>query len=144
MALNIEQIYASLPDVMADEGELDVVLRRMGRVPDYDNAKVSALRTIVFYNKLVVQAQDGRLVKGELPTPQSFAEAETERMASLAAEERRRRELLFPAENYVNPMRVETEKFILEVVSGLINALEQQVSELQEQVDFLIRHEIAA
>jgi len=151
MAITIEALHAALPETMADEGELDAVLRRIGRVPDHDHGKLDGMRAVVIHNKLVVQAPDGKLVKGELPTPQSFAEAETERMAKLAAEERRQRELLHPPEKYVNPMRVQTEAFITEIIGERYAALEEQVSDLreqvsdlQQQVDVLITHEIAA
>jgi len=144
MAVNIEQIHAALPAVIGDEADLDAILRRVGRVPDYDNGKLDGLRAVAFHNKLVIQAPDGQLVKGDLPTPQSFTEIENARLAGLAAEERRRRESLFPAENYVNPMRAETENFILEVVSGCIEALQEQVSDLQQKIEAMQSHEVAA
>jgi hypothetical protein len=133
--VTLESLYAGLPDAIGDDAALDAVLRRIGRVADYDGAKLSALRTIVFHNRLVVQAPDGHLVKGELPTPQSFAEAENERIAQSVAEQQRQRELLTPDENYVNPARAETEKFILEVVGARIDALEKQVSDLHQHID---------
>lgn len=151
MAVDIEQIHAALPEVIGDESDLDAILRRVCRVPDWDGAKVSALRTVAFHNRLVVQAPGGQLVKGELPTTKSFLEAENERIAEIAAEERRQREAMFPPEKYINPLRVQTEQFITEIVGtwhalleDQVNALEAEVRELRQQLDVLITHEIAA
>ena len=144
MAVSIEAIYAALPETMADEGEFDAVLRRVGRVADYDGAKLGALRTIVYHNKLVVRALDGQLVKGELPKAQSFAEAENERIAQVVARQRRQRELLTPDENYVNPQRVQTEQFIQQVVGERFAALEEQMADLQQQVEALQSQDVAA
>lgn len=141
---SLEALHAGLPDVIGDDAALDAILRRVGRVEDYDNAKLGALRTVVFHNKLVVQAPDGQLVKGELPPVRSFAQIETERIAEIVAEQRRQRELLTPDENYVNPARAETEKFILEVVGARIDALEEQVSDLQRHIECMQSQEVAA
>ncbi len=144
MAITIEALHSALPETLADESELDAVLRRVGRVADYDGAKLGALRTIVYHNKLVVQAPDGQLVKGELPTVQSFAEAENQRIQHVVAEQRRQRELLTPDENYVNPQRVQTEQFIQQVVGERFAALEEQMADLQQQVEALQSQDVAA
>ena len=97
------------------DGELDAVLTRLGKVPACDRAALDAIRVGVTHNRLVVRNAAEKIVKAsELPQPRT----ENERLAELAAEERRRRELLTPDADYVNPRRAETEKFILEVVGG--------------------------
>ena len=146
MAVSIEAIYAALPDVVGDEAALDAILRRIGRVPDHDNGKLDAMRAVAFHNRLVIQAPDGQFVKGELPKARSFMEVENERIAAMAAEERRRRDALTPDEKYVNPQRVQTEQFIQEIVGERFAALEEQVSDLQQQVEEMHSqsHEVVA
>jgi len=143
--MSVERIYRALPDKpMRDEAELDEMLRRVLDIPEWDNARLGAVKLVVTSNRLVLRADDGSLVKGELPAPQSFAEAQNDRIAEIAATQRRQRELLYPPEKYLNPMRVQTEQFISELIGTRFDALEAQVLELQQQVDVLITHEIAA
>jgi len=66
--IHLDLLWAELPEVIGDEAALDAVLRRIGRVKDWDHAKLSALRHSVTENRLVVRDDRGRIVRAaELP-----------------------------------------------------------------------------
>src|ERR1039457_1888405 len=67
--MSLDALHAALPNVMADEAELNRMLRRIGKIPEWDRAMLEAYRTTVSHNRLVVQAADGRLVKAK---PEEF------------------------------------------------------------------------
>lgn len=140
--MSVERIYRALPDKpMRDEAELDEVLRHILKIPEWDNAKLGGYKAAVKHWQLVVRGPDGLIRKSsELPKPKS----ENDRIAEIAAEQRGQRELLTPDANYANPLRVQTEQFITEIIGARFDALEAQVRELQQQVDVLNTHEIAA
>jgi len=128
--LSIERIYRALPDKpMRDEAELDEVLRHILKIPEWDNAKLGGYKAAVKHWQLVVRGPDGLIRKSsELPKPKS----ENDRIAEIAAEQRRQRELLAPDANYANPQRVQTEQFIQQVVGERFAALEEQMADLQQ------------
>src|ERR1039457_2302091 len=80
--MNLDALHAALPDSVADEAELNRVLRRIGKVPEWDGAMLEAYRTAVYENRLVLRADDGRLVKAKpeeikkWPTEQERVEAQ--------------------------------------------------------------------
>jgi hypothetical protein len=164
--LNLDAVHASLPDTMADEAELNRVLRRIGKIPEWDGAILDEYRLAVFHNRLVVQAEDGRIVKGELPKRRSFSEIENERHEALRVQERKERfgpgpeggagwistsrdgsDTMIWTEDTSgspNPVRVQTVALINEVVAERFIALEERVSDLQEQLAALTPLEIVA
>jgi hypothetical protein len=135
MALEIERIYAALPDApMADEHELDDVLRRVFKIRDGDEAKLGIYRETVNYWKLVLRGPDGLIRKvAALPKPKS----ESERIAEIAAEQRQERETMWARQDHSNPMRAELERAVAEIVGARIEALEEQVTDLQQQLEAL-------
>src|ERR1017187_521893 len=86
--LNLDDLHAALPDTMADEAELDSVLRRLGKIRDYDGAELSRYRTAVYENRLVLRAADGRLVKAK-PEEIKKWPTEEERVEALRVQERK-------------------------------------------------------
>lgn len=142
MALEIERIYAALPAApMVDEHELDDVLRRVFKIRDGDEAKLGVYRETVTRWRLVVRGPDGLIRKAPvMPKPKS----ENERIAEIAAEQRREREALWARQDHSNPMRAELERAVAEIVGARIEALEEQVTDLQQQVEALQLQDVVA
>jgi hypothetical protein len=160
--INIEALFAALPDVIGSEADLDVVLRRIGRVKDWDGAKLSGLRHSVTELRLVVRNADGVIVKAaELPR----FPTEAERMAALAEQQLRdlnesmRGPDSTPAWDQalgraVSPDEPGHPRFaaqrqqdaaILAVVGPRLEALEAEVRGLREQIAALVgTNELAA
>jgi hypothetical protein len=148
--MSIEAVFAALPDGPLSEKEFDNALRRIFNVREGDFAKLDTYRTTAFHNRLMVKDEDGLLVKAaELPHWPS----EEERLDARRAEERR---LRFPPkpkhfdgqklvdESDVNPFRTQLEQLISELVGARVDALEEQVSDLQQQIEAFTPLEVAA
>ena len=149
--LNLDAVHAALPDTMADEAELDSVLRRIGKIRDGDGAELDRYRSAVYDNRLVLQAAGGRIVKAK---PEEFLKwpSEEERLEERRAEERR---LRFPPkpkhfdgkqlvdEPDFNPWRQHADMLRGEFGPRLA-ALEGLVSDLQEQIEALTVQEVTA
>jgi len=142
MAIDIERIYAALPAApMADEHELDDVLRRAFKIRDGDQAKLGVYRETVIHWNLVVRGPDGLIRKAPvLPKPKS----ESERIAEIAAEQRQEREAMWARQDHANPMRAELERAVAEIVGARIEALEEHVTDLQQQVEVLQSQDVVA
>ena len=163
--MNLDALHAALPDSVADEAELNRVLRRIGKVPEWDGAMLEAYRTAVYENRLVLRAADGRLVKAK---PEEIKKWPTEGERVVAQRVRERAEKFGPTPDggagWVdtpragsdtrvwtedtsgsrNPIRVQTVALINEVVAERFIALEERVSDLQEQLAALTTQEVAA
>ena len=146
-SINIEKLYAALPDVIGTEADLDAVLRRIGKVPDWDGAKLSLLRHSVTDGRLVVRNAEGVIVKAaELPKWPTDAEL-------LKARQQREVEEMFPPQfvgkwdavnrRVIGPDEPAHPRFreqrerdaeVLRVVAPRLEALETQVRGLQEQL----------
>ena len=133
--MSVERIYAALPDKpMRHEAELDDVLRRVFKIRDGDEAKLGIYRKTVIHWNLVVRGPDGLIRKAPvLPK----AKSENERIAELAAEQRQEREAMWARQDHSNPMRAELERAVAEIVGARIEALEEQVTDLQQQLEAL-------
>ena len=146
MAMDIEGLYAALPDVIGDDAALDRVLRHIGRIAEGDGAKLGLIRRTVIDWRLVVSREDGVIVKGSLPQAKSFVEAENERIAALAKREREEFAdgLRRSAENLAatDPSRPLRERF--ERLETQIGDLRGQVEALQQQIADMQVHEVAA
>jgi hypothetical protein len=162
--LNLDAVHAELPDTMADEAELNRVLRRICKVPEWDGAMLEAYRTAVYQNRLVLSV-DGRLVKAK---PEQIKKWPTEEERVEAIRVRERKEMFGPTpeggagwtstprdgsdtmiwtedtSGSRNPLRVQTVALINEVVAERFSALEELVSHLQELIDALTALEVAA
>ena len=163
--MNLDALHAALPDSVADEAELNRVLRRIGKVPEWDGAMLEAYRTTVYENRLVLRAADGRLVKAK-PEQIKKWPTEEERVEALRAQERKEKFGATPeggagwvgtprdgsdttvwtadTSGVTNPVRVQTVALINEVVAERFIALEERVSDLQEQLAALTPLEIVA
>lgn len=155
--MNIDALYAALPAVIGDDAALDRVLRRLGRIREWDGAGLGAIRAIAIQSRIVVRNEFGTIVKGKLPEPKTFVEAENERIAKQAADER---EMFFasmkPPPYSPDGLRIiqpddpdhpanQPDPRIAAAVARLIAPLEQQVTELRELVERLaVTHELAA
>ena len=163
--MNLDALHAALPDTMADEAELNRVLRRIGKVPEWDGAMLEAYRTTVYENRLVLQAADGRIVKA---SPEEIKKWPTEEERVEALRVRERKEMFGPTpeggagwvgtprdgsdttvwtadtSGVTNPVRVQTVALINEVVAERFSALEELVSHLQELIEALTPLEIVA
>ena len=146
--LNLDNLHAALPDTMADEAELDSVLRRIGKIRDYDGAELSRYRTAAYENCLVLQAPDGRIVKAK-PEEIKKWPSEEERLEERRAEERR---LRFPPqprhfdgkrlvdEPDFNPWRQQADMLRgefgprFEALEARLHGLQQQIEALTPQV----------
>jgi hypothetical protein len=161
--LNLDALHAALPDSVADEAELDSVLRRIGKIRDYDGAELSRYRTAVYENRLVLRAADGRIVKAK---PEQFKKwpTEEERVEALRVQERKEKFGATPESagwvgtprpgsdttvwtedtGGTNPIRQQFEQLISELVGARVDALEERVSDLQQEIEALTVQEVAA
>ena len=149
--LNLDALHAALPSTMADDAELNRVLRRIGKIPEWDGATLDEYRTSVLHNRLVVQAPDGRIVKAK---PEEFLKwpSEEERLEARRAEERR---LRFPPkpkhfdgkelvdEPDFNPFRQHADMLRGEF-GPRFDALEGRLADLQELIEAFTPLEIVA
>ncbi len=90
---DLKRVWELLPDKPMDMGELNRALCRILGLPadTYEwDARLSGERSGLFAARLVVRDAKGRLVKGELPPAKTFAEANDERIAAIARQERER------------------------------------------------------
>jgi hypothetical protein len=163
--MNLDALHAALPDSVADEAELNRVLRRIGKVPEWDGAMLEAYRTAVYENRLVLRAADGRLVKAK---PEQIKKWPTEQERVEAQRVRERAEKFGPtldggagwvgtprdgsdttvwaeaSGGSTNPVRVQTVALINEVVAERFSALEELVSHLQEAIEAFTPPDVAA
>ena len=166
--MNLVALHAALPNIMADDAELNRVLRRIGKIPEWDGAMLGAYRTSVFHNRLVVQDSDGRIVKAK---PEEFRKwpSEAERVEAIRVRERQEKFAATPegggwvdtpvagsnmrvwtadTSGVTNPFRQQIEQLIRELVRELVGArvdvLEEQLRDLQEQLAALTPLEIVA
>jgi hypothetical protein len=103
--------------------------------------KLGVYRETVNYWKLVLRGPDGLIRKvAALPKPKS----ESERIAERAAEQRQEREAAWARQDHSNPMRIQTERFIREIVGDRIAVLEETVSDLQAQIEEMQSQQVAA
>jgi len=157
--IHLDLLWAELPEVIGDEADLDVVLRRIGRVKDWDGAKLSGLRHSVTENRLVVRNDRGEIVKAaELP------QWPTEAEINAAYVERELKELHQSMTGNVTPVwdaklgRVvgsdepghpanvaKREAQLLDGIGPKVEALSAEVAELREQLAALTEtHELVA
>ena len=158
--MSIEAVWAALPDGPLNEKEFDDALRRIFKIPGWDGAKLDGYRTTAFHNRLVLQNVDGLIVKAtELPRWPT----EDERLEAQRVRERKEmfaataegagwvgtprdgtNTTVWTADSVTNPVRVQTVTLINEVVAERFIALEERVSDLQEQLAALTPLEIVA
>ena len=160
--LNLDAVYAALPDTM-DEAELNRVLRRVGRIPEWDGATLDGHRIAVYENRRVLQAPDGRIVKAK---PEEFKKWPSEEERDEAIRVQQRKEMfgvapeggagwvgtpqaggdtmVWTADSVTNPVRVQTVALINEVVAERFITLEERVSHLQELIEALTALDVAA
>ena len=149
--LNLDSLHAALPNIMADDAELNRVLRRIGKIPEWDGAMLEAYRTSALHNRLVVQAADGRIVKAKpeeilkLPSDEELLEARR-------AEERRLRFMPKPKhfdgkelvdEPDFNPWRQHADMLRGEF-GPRFDALEGRLADLQELIEAFTPPEVVA
>lgn len=127
--IDVEQLFASLPDGPMSDEEFDRALRRFGLVEPNDHARLSALRASAISNRLVERDESGRLVKAAAIPPWP-TEAEL-------LEQRRQREhadFFAARRDYTNPARQELEAFVQSLVGQRLDALEERLCELEQQL----------
>ena len=163
--MNLDALHAALPDSVADEAELNRVLRRIGKVPEWDGAMLEAYRTTVYENRLVLRAADGRLVKAK-PEEIKKWPTEEERVEALRVQERTEKfgpgpeggagwvstprdgsnTTVWTADTsgVTNPFRQQIDQLIRELVGARVDVLEEQLRDLQDQLAALTPLEIVA
>jgi hypothetical protein len=160
--MSIEAVWAALPDGPLSEAEFDDALRKIFKLAAWDGAKLDGYRATAFHNRLVLQNVDGLIVKAtELPrwpTEDERLEAQRvrERHEMFAATEGGAGWVSTPrpgsdttvwtADTSVvtNPLRQQFEQLISELVGARVDALEERVSDLQQEIEALQAQEVAA
>ena len=130
--MNLDALHAALPNIMADDAELNRVLRRIGKVPEWDGAMLEAYRTTVYENRLVLRADDGRLVKAK---PEEIKKWPTEQERVEAQRVRERAEMFGPTPDggagWVGTPRNGSDTTVWTVhTSGVTNPFRQQIEQL--------------
>jgi hypothetical protein len=161
-AMKLEAVFAALPNGPLSETEFDDALRRIFKIAEWDGAMLEAYRTTAFHNRLIVEDADGLLVKAaELPRWPTQEERDEalrvqERKEMFAATEGGAGWVSTPrdgsdttvwtadASGVTNPFRMQLEQLISELLGGRVAALEEQLSDLQEQLAAVTPLEVAA
>ena len=124
--IDIEWLFASLPDDAMSGDEFDLVLRRIGLVEPHDFATLDALRTAATSNGLVERDAAGRLRKAvRIPPWPTEAELLSQRA------QREHDEFFADRGDYTNPARQELEAFVQGLIDERLGALEERVCEME-------------
>jgi len=124
--IDVEQLFASLPDGPMSDADLDRTLRQIGSVEPNNFAMLDALRLAVTQNGLVHRDAGGRLVKvATIPPWPTDAELLSQRA------QREHDEFFADRGDYINPARRELEAFVQGLIDERLGALEERVCELE-------------
>lgn len=124
--IDVEQLFASLPDGPMSDADLDRTLRQIGAVESNDFAMLDALRLAVTQNRLVHRDAGGRLVKAvSIPAWPTDAELLSQRA------QREHDEFFADRGDYTNPARQELEAFVQGLSDERLEALEERVCEVE-------------